>query len=146
MRQYGGQYCRPNDTNSDIDPSPVVMPRASHFSLAGGRQNARLSVSMRSCCAVSPEGVSDAYSGLGDFGDRDGLNRAGGGPDVRSGLPGLSAQVRTGGFNYYECSYTSLPQCNASASGRAAECVINPYFAGAEEPRDRHYRRHPRIY
>ena len=25
------------------------------------------------------------------------------------------------GANYYECSYTSLPQCNASASGRAAD-------------------------
>jgi hypothetical protein len=51
-----------------------------------------------------------------------------------------------GGFNYYDCSYTSLPQCNASASGRAAQCDINPYFAGAEEPRERHYRRHPRVY
>ena len=50
------------------------------------------------------------------------------------------------GFNYYDCSYTSLPQCNASASGRAAQCDINPYFAGAEEPRERHYRRHPRVY
>jgi hypothetical protein len=31
--------------------------------------------------------------------------------------------------HYYECRYTSLPQCNASASGRAAQCFINPYFA-----------------
>ena len=38
------------------------------------------------------------------------------------------------GANYYECLYTSLPQCNASASGRSAQCVINPYFAGAEGP------------
>jgi hypothetical protein len=36
--------------------------------------------------------------------------------------------------NYYECRYTSLPQCNAPASGRAAQCVINPYFASAQEP------------
>jgi hypothetical protein len=50
------------------------------------------------------------------------------------------------GANYYECSYTSLPQCNASASGRAAQCVINPYFASEEEPGKRHYRRHPRVY
>ncbi len=28
--------------------------------------------------------------------------------------------VYTRGANYYECRYTSLPQCNASASGRAA--------------------------
>jgi len=38
------------------------------------------------------------------------------------------------GANYYECRYTSLPQCNASASGRAAQCVINPYFASAQVP------------
>ena len=46
--------------------------------------------------------------------------------------------------HYYECRYTSLPQCNASASGRAAQCFINPYFAGAEEPAG--YRRHRRVY
>ena len=48
------------------------------------------------------------------------------------------------GANYYECGYTSLPQCNASASGRAAQCVINPYFAGAEQTAN--YRRHRRVY
>ena len=48
------------------------------------------------------------------------------------------------GANYYECRYTSLPQCNASASGRAAQCVINPYFANAGEPAG--YRRHRRMY
>jgi Protein of unknown function (DUF3551) len=36
-----------------------------------------------------------------------------------------------GPINYYECSYTSLGQCNASASGRAAQCVTNPYVANA---------------
>ncbi|WP_407177474.1 DUF3551 domain-containing protein [Bradyrhizobium sp. STM 3562] len=30
---------------------------------------------------------------------------------------------------YFECSYTSIAQCQASASGRAAQCVVNPYFA-----------------
>jgi Protein of unknown function (DUF3551) len=30
---------------------------------------------------------------------------------------------------YIECAYTSLPQCSASASGRSADCVINPLFA-----------------
>jgi uncharacterized protein DUF3551 len=36
------------------------------------------------------------------------------------------------GFNdsYFECAYTSLPQCNASASGRAAQCIVNPFYAG----------------
>jgi Protein of unknown function (DUF3551) len=40
--------------------------------------------------------------------------------------------VYTRGANYYEGRYTSLPQCNASASGRAAQCDVNPYFAGAQ--------------
>jgi hypothetical protein len=31
---------------------------------------------------------------------------------------------------YFECAYTSLQQCNMSASGRAAQCVVNPYYAG----------------
>ena len=39
-------------------------------------------------------------------------------------------QVYQGFTDYYfECAYTSLPQCNASASGRAAQCVVNPYYA-----------------
>ena len=45
------------------------------------------------------------------------------------------------GANYYECRYTSLPQCNLSASGRSAQCVINPYFASGRLPAGRHYRR-----
>jgi hypothetical protein len=45
------------------------------------------------------------------------------------------------GANHYECRYTSLPQCKASASGRAAACVINPYFAGTRMPAGRDYRR-----
>ena len=50
------------------------------------------------------------------------------------------------GGNYYECRYTSLPQCNASASGRSAQCVINPYFASAQVPAGGYYRRHRRVY
>ena len=37
------------------------------------------------------------------------------------------------GGDDFECSYTSLPQCEASASGRGAMCVTNPYFANAYE-------------
>jgi len=48
------------------------------------------------------------------------------------------------GGNYIDCSYTSLAQCNASASGRAAQCVINPYFASAQVPGG--YWRHRRAY
>jgi hypothetical protein len=32
---------------------------------------------------------------------------------------------------YFECRYTSMAQCAASASGRAASCVVNPYFTKA---------------
>jgi len=39
-----------------------------------------------------------------------------------------------GPVTYYECNYTSLAQCNASASGRAAQCLVNPYYAGAGRP------------
>jgi len=31
---------------------------------------------------------------------------------------------------YFECAYTSIPQCQMSASGRAASCVVNPYYGG----------------
>jgi len=33
---------------------------------------------------------------------------------------------------YFDCSYTSMAQCAASASGRSAQCVINPYPAKAK--------------
>ena len=32
---------------------------------------------------------------------------------------------------YFECRYTSMAQCQASASGRSAQCVVNPYPAKA---------------
>jgi len=51
-----------------------------------------------------------------------------------------------GPITYYECSYTSLPQCNASASGRAAQCIINPYYASAEAPVARHDRNSRHVY
>jgi hypothetical protein len=38
-----------------------------------------------------------AILAIGDFGDRDGLNRVRGGPDLRSGLSGLPARVHPGG-------------------------------------------------
>ena len=45
-----------------------------------------------------------------------------------------------GRSSYYECTYNTLPQCNASASGRSAQCVVNPYFANAYQ--DRPVRKH----
>jgi hypothetical protein len=35
---------------------------------------------------------------------------------------------------YISCGYTSMAQCQLSASGRAAQCIVNPYFAGAPAP------------
>jgi Protein of unknown function (DUF3551) len=50
-----------------------------------------------------------------------------------------------GPLNYNECRYTSLAQCQLSASGRAAQCVVNPYAANASaEPR--RYKRVHRSY
>jgi len=48
-----------------------------------------------------------------------------------------------GGGAYYDCTYYTMAQCAASASGRAAQCDLNPYYAGATaSPRrnDRRYR------
>ena len=41
---------------------------------------------------------------------------------------------------YIACGYTSMDQCRLSAWGRAAQCIVNPYFAGAPK-RGRSY--HP---
>jgi len=40
---------------------------------------------------------------------------------------------------YFECRYTSMAQCATSASGRAAQCVVNPYYA---QPAPRKKRSH----
>ena len=42
---------------------------------------------------------------------------------------------RNGG--YFACGYTSMEQCQLSASGRAAQCITNPYFAGGNPDRTR---------
>jgi hypothetical protein len=31
---------------------------------------------------------------------------------------------------YIDCSFTSLPQCRATASGRSASCSMNPFYKG----------------
>jgi len=52
-----------------------------------------------------------------------------------------------GGGEYNDCSFTSLSQCAASASGRAASCLINPYFTSpGTQPTGRAVRRYQRIY
>jgi Protein of unknown function (DUF3551) len=47
-----------------------------------------------------------------------------------------------GNPTYYQCDFTSIPQCAQTASGRAAQCVVNPYFANAAEPIGPRHRRH----
>ena len=38
-----------------------------------------------------------------------------------------------------ECGFTSLEQCAPSAAGRAAQCIVNPFYGA---PSDRRYRRY----
>jgi hypothetical protein len=48
---------------------------------------------------------------------------------------------------YFECAYSTLAQCNMSASGRSAQCIVNPYYAGRKTaPPARRDRRHRRVY
>jgi hypothetical protein len=56
-------------------------------------------------------------------------------------------QVYQGFVDYYfECAYTSLGQCQMSASGRAASCVVNPYYTGTNTPPGRRARKPRRAY
>ena len=43
--------------------------------------------------------------------------------------------------NTISCGYTSMDQCRLSASGRAAQCITNPYFAAANPGRSRRQHR-----
>jgi hypothetical protein len=62
--------------------------------------------------------------------------------------PDYPVCLQTYGINggYIECGYTSLAQCGLSASGRAAQCINNPYFAAGRVPAGARYRRHRRVY
>ncbi len=56
-------------------------------------------------------------------------------------------QIFTGFHDFYfECAYSNLDQCRASASGRAATCVVNPYYQGPKVRPPRVHRRHHRAY
>lgn len=50
------------------------------------------------------------------------------------------------GSSYYDCSFTTLAQCAASASGRSAQCYANPFYAGASNAYARSDRRYRRAY
>ena len=53
--------------------------------------------------------------------------------------PGYPLCLRAQGN--YECNYTTLAQCNASASGRAAQCFINPFASAEDTARNHRHRR-----
>jgi hypothetical protein len=46
----------------------------------------------------------------------------------------VCAQYYRWGGSDIQCSYTTLGQCAASASGLGAMCMENPYFARAQMP------------
>ncbi len=48
--------------------------------------------------------------------------------------------------SYEDCTYYTMDQCRASASGRSAMCRINPFYRGASVSPGRHERRHRRAY
>ena len=52
-------------------------------------------------------------------------------------------QVYRRGGGYIDCSFTSMPQCAATASGLSATCSLNPYFTQASKVP---YRRGARAY
>ena len=45
-----------------------------------------------------------------------------------------------GRTSYIECGYTSIPQRQATAQGRSAQCELNPYFAFAVPVQRRRHR------
>ena len=42
---------------------------------------------------------------------------------------------------YFECHYRTMAQCAASASGRSAQCVVNPYYGGPKTKRSKRQKR-----
>jgi len=60
------------------------------------------------------------------------------------GYPVCLQHYRWGGSDI-ECAYTSIAQCNATASGLGAVCLTNPYYANAQMPREPR-RRQQRVY
>jgi len=48
--------------------------------------------------------------------------------------------------SYEDCTYYTMDQCRASASGRSAMCRINPFYRGMSASPRQHERRHRRAY
>lgn len=51
-----------------------------------------------------------------------------------------------GGSRSIYCGYSSMAQCQATASGLGAMCSTNPYYANAQVPREPTYRQPRRGY
>ena len=51
--------------------------------------------------------------------------------DVEAARATGRAVIANFGGEHYECNYTSLEQCAPAATGRPAQCVVNPFYAGA---------------
>ena len=45
-----------------------------------------------------------------------------------------------GPITYDECRYTSIEQCAPSASGRPAQCIVNPFYGLSNRPPPRRSR------
>lgn len=58
--------------------------------------------------------------------------------------PSYPVCIRPQADDDLDCHFTSLAQCALTASGRSAECVINPYYpakATVFESRKQHHKR-----
>jgi Protein of unknown function (DUF3551) len=111
--------------------------------MSAGRRVARRGVHGRRPLVILArdlKGVSIAHSGFGDFDDRNGFDGgAGSSPTYDPNYPVCLQTYGIGGGSI-ACGYTSLAQCAQSASVRAAQCITNPYFVGAQVPVGAHYR------
>jgi Protein of unknown function (DUF3551) len=93
-----------------------------------------------------PKEILMRISGFGNSRNRSDFGGSSGtGPDIRRGISGLPALTCIANPYFVGetepqsagclSAATSLPQCNASASGRSAQCVVNPYWANAYQDR-----------
>ena len=123
---------------------PARQERRACLRTPSAARRIRGTLSMRTLLQQKPgplvtlilEGGSDAHSGFGDFYNRGGFDGNAGSAQTYDPKYPVCLQVYQGFVDYYfECAYTSMAQCRMSASGRAASCVVNPYYAGESPAR-----------
>jgi hypothetical protein len=54
--------------------------------------------------------------------------------------------IEWGGSPRYDCSFQTMDQCRASASGRGLTCDANPYYRGATASAGRRDKRYRHVY